>query len=192
MSYGDDIITQINSSYGKRTSKSRGYGRRLKPHFFCGNSIEGRCNIMTGEGEGDHPKDLAALLKEHGEQAIQCCIDTWNQLCPQYPLTNVTEVTRRKRWLFFGSDVVALEQDGSCGQISKIAFGINKRLTAKALRKHRDSPLIIVNCWICWDCGAEQVRGWSSHIVVDVVRGCVAQFPDITPSTPHVHCCPLP
>jgi hypothetical protein len=142
---------------------------------------------MIGENRG-----IATLLRDHGEQAIQCCINTWNQLCPLYPLTNLTEVIHRKRWLFLGPDVVTLEQNGRCGQISRIVFGINRRLTAKALRKYTDPPLIIVNCWICWNCGASRVRGWPSRIVVDVVKDCVAQFPDVVPATPHVYCCPLP
>jgi hypothetical protein len=146
---------------------------------------------MTGESEDDYRK-LAEVLRDDGGQAIQCCVNSWNQLCPQYPLTNTTEVIHRKRWLFSGSDVVALEQNRDCGQISRIAFGINKRLTAKAFRKHRNLPLVVVNCWICWNCGATRVRGWSNRIAVDIARDCIVQFPRIIPATPHVHCCPLP
>lgn len=149
--------------------------------------------IVTGEIAGNYPKDLAVLLKDYGGHAVQCCINAWNQLCPQCPLTNTTEVVNRKRWLFSGPDAVTLEQSADCGQISKIVLGINRRLTAKALRRGGDLPLIVVDCWIYWNCGTEQVRGWRpSCIVVDVAKGCVVRFPDIVPATPHVHFCPLP
>ncbi len=147
---------------------------------------------MTGGSVENCPENVRMLLRDHGDQAIQCCINAWNQLCPDYPLTNTTEVMHRKRWLFFGPDIVDLEQGGDCGQISRIAFGLNGRLTARAFRKHRDLPSVIVNCWIHWNCGETCVRGWSKHIAVDVMKDCVAQFPDVIPATPHVHCCPLP
>ena len=148
--------------------------------------------IVTGRSAKDDPKDAAALCRDRGDRAVQCCISEWNRLCPQYPLTNVTEVIHRKRWLFFGPDVCCLEQNGGCGQISRVTFGINRRLTARALRRQGNLPIIMLNCWICWNCGATQVRGWSNHIAIDVSRDCVVQFPHITPVTPHVYCCPLP
>ena len=143
-------------------------------------------------GVADHPKDSATLIQHYGEQAIQCCIDSWNQLCSMYPLSNVTEVVRRKRWLFCGSDVNVLEQREADGQISRITFGINRGLTARALQKSTDSSPVVVNCWIWWNCEGEQVRGWSDYIVVDITKNCVLRFPEITPATAHFHCCPLP
>ncbi len=140
----------------------------------------------------NHAKGYAALLEEHGEQAVRCCIDTWNQLCPRYPLTNVAEVARRKRWAFFGPDIVTLEQGGECGQISEITFGVSRRLSRSGLRRSTDSLLIIVNYSVYWNCGGTRVRGWSGRIVVDVEKDCVVQFPDVISVTPHVHWHPLP
>ena len=128
-----------------------------------------------------------APLKEYGEQAIQCCIDSWNRLCPQYPLTNVTAAKRRKRWSFVGPDVVTLEQAGDCGQISRITFGINGYASRSALRKRAEPPKITVNCWIHWNCEITRVRGWSDRIVVDIEKDCVVQFPNVVPMTPHIH-----
>jgi len=70
---------------------------------------------MMGESEDDYSRKPAVVIRDHGGQAIQCCVHSWNQLCPQYPLTNTTEVMHRKRWLFSGSDVVIFEQNGLRG-----------------------------------------------------------------------------
>ncbi len=147
---------------------------------------------LVEEGIADYPKDSATLIQHYGERAIQCCIDSWNQLYSQYPLSNLTEVLRRKKRLFYSSDVTVLEQGETPGRISRISFGINKRLTARALRRDGDSLLIAVNYRIWWNCEGDQVRGWSDHIMVDVTKDCVTQFPEITPATAHFHCCPLP
>ena len=148
--------------------------------------------MMAEESGVDYSKDHAVLLKNHTDQAIRCCINAWNQLCPQHPLTNLTKAVQRKRWWLFGSEVVVLEQSGDCGQISKITLGINKRHTRRTFRKYGDQLLMTVNCWICWNCGAERVRGWPDHIVVDVKGNCVVRFPDVARATPHVHWYPLP
>ena len=142
---------------------------------------------MTGESIVNNPKSYTALLEERDEQAIQCCINTWNQSCPQYPLMNTTEVAHRKRWFFSGSDVVTLEQTGECGHISRVTFGVNSRLTRSGLREHADSQLVTVNFWVSWNCESTRVRGWSDHIVVDVGEGRVVRFPEISAVTRHVH-----
>ncbi len=139
-----------------------------------------------------HSEELTALIRDHGDKAIRCCVDSWNELCPQHLLTNLTEVKHRKRWLFCGHDMTMLEEGGDYGEISKIAFEINEHLTSKALRRHKDSPVIILNCWIWWNFGKEQVHGWFNHITIDVIKDRVTQFPQIIPPTSHVHCCPLP
>ena len=150
--------------------------------------------IALTEGGGvDYSKNHSVFIRDHGEQAIQCCIDEWNKLCPQYQLTNMIEVMHRKRWLFHSHDVTVLKEGGGEGQISKIAFEVNEHLTAKALRKHKDSPIIVVDCCTWWDCGeCHETHGWSKHITVDVMAGHVSDFPEITPAAPHFFCCPLP
>ncbi len=147
---------------------------------------------LVKEGGVDYPKDAKTLIRDYGEQAIQCCIGEWNKLCPQYSLTNVTEVKHQKRRLFHTHDVAVLEEGGGPGQISRVAFEVNEHLTAKALRKHPDTPMIVLDCSIWWDWGTSQVHGWSSHIAVDVTKGHVTEFPEITPAAPHFYCCPLP
>ena len=147
---------------------------------------------LMRESGTDYPRNAHALVEEYGDQAIQCCIDSWNQLCPDHPLTNLTQMDHRRRWLFCGHDVTSLKEDGVFGEISKIAFEVNQHLTAKALHKHPDSPVIILNCWTWWNYGKEQVHGWLNHIEVDVVNGNVALFPEIAPPTPHSHSYPLP
>jgi hypothetical protein len=147
---------------------------------------------MAKEKMFSYANGCTAMLKKYGEQAVQCCINTWNQLCPDYPLTNLKEVTHRKRWVLFGSDVYILEQNGPCGHISKIVFGVNRRHTAKALQRNEDLPLMTLNCWIWWNCGENWVRGWSNRIVVDLAKNRVVDSIYAIPITPHVHWCPLP
>ncbi len=136
--------------------------------------------------------DSAIAFREYTDQAIRCCIDTWNQLCPQHPLMNLTEIVWRKRWSLSGSDIAVLEQSGECGQISKITFGVSRQLAQRTFLKHGDQLLVTVDCQICWNCGTERVRGWSNCIVVDIKGNRVVQFPDVTCVTPHFHWYPLP
>ena len=141
----------------------------------------------------DYFRDSAALIKDYGDKAIQCCISAWNELCPQHQLNNITEVMHGKRGIFHSHDVAILEEAGGYGQISKITFEVNGHLTAKYLRKYKDSPRIVVDCCTWWDCGdCKQTHGWSDHIVVDAMENCVTEFPEITPASPHFFCCPLP
>lgn len=134
------------------------------------------------EEGGDYPKDPATLIKNCGGKCIQCCLDSWNGLCPGHPLTNVTEVTHQKRWLLFGHDTTVLEEVGGYGEISKIAFEVNGHLTAKALQQNSGSPVIVLNCRIWWQCGIHhQVHDWLKHITMDVEKCCVENFPEIVP-----------
>lgn len=149
--------------------------------------------MITLTEEGDYPGDYKALIRDYGEEAIRCCIDSWNGLCPQYQLTNVTEVIHKKRGLFHSHDIEILEEEGGYGQISKISFEVNQHLTSKAFRKHKDSPQIVVDCCTWWDCGkCRETHGWKNHITVDVMKGCVTDFPEVNPASPHLFCCPVP
>jgi len=132
-----------------------------------------------------YPKSNAMLLKDYHDQAIQCCINSWNQLCPSYPLAKVTEVTKQKRLGLFGSDVAFIVKSGNGEEISRIVFEINNRLTARAFRKHHESLLVIVDFRIWWNYDGYLVRGWLNHIMVDVVNNCVVNFPQITPTSPY-------
>jgi hypothetical protein len=123
----------------------------------------------------------AVSLGDYGEKAIQCCINSWNRLYPQYSLKNLKKTATRKRWVFCGSNVVTVKEEGVCDQISKIVFGVNNRLTAK------DSSLVTVNCWIWWNCEGKSVRGWLEHIIVDIDKDRVVKFPNITPAISHIH-----
>lgn len=139
----------------------------------------------------DHAKNSAVFIQHYDDQAIQCCIDSWNKLCSLYPLVNVTEVVQRRRWLVFGPRVTVLKQGEELGEISRIAFSINRGLTAKVLQKNRDSSLIVVDCLTWWNCEDNQARGWPDRIVVDAERNCVTQFPEIVPAKSCLYCYPL-
>ena len=145
--------------------------------------------VLAKEGEIDYSKNPSAFIRDYSDQAIQCCIKSWNELCPEHQLTNLTEVTHRKKWIFFGHDIAILEECKEEGEISKIVFEINEYLTAKAIRKNPDSPVMVLNCWTWWNCEHHQVHGWMDRITVDVMNGCVTNFPEISPATPHVHFC---
>lgn len=147
---------------------------------------------MTKDRRTHHQKDHESLIKEYGDQAIKCCINSWNQLCPKHQIANLTEMEHRKRWLFCGHEVTSLKEEGASGEISKLILEVNEHLTKKALRKHPESSVIVLNCWTWWNYEKEQVHGWLDHIEVDVEKGCVTQFPEIAPPTPHVHVYPLP
>lgn len=146
---------------------------------------------MAMEGVTEYSINAKKLIEDYGDQAIQCCVNEWNQLCSEHPLTNVTKIAHQKRWRFFGHDVAVLEEDGACGEICKIELEINQHLTAKAIRKHPDSPVIVLNCRTWWNCEEEKVHGWSYHIEIDVMKCCITQFPEIIPVTPHVYSYPL-
>ena len=147
---------------------------------------------MTREVGTDYPKDVDTLIKDYGDEAIRCCISSWNQLCPHHPLTNVTEILHRNRYRFYGHDVSLLKEEGTRGEISEIAFDVNKHLTAKALRKHPDSPIVVLNCRTWWNYGTGEARGWTGHIEVDVAEGCVKKFPEVIPVTQHSDLWPIP
>ena len=147
---------------------------------------------MAQEKGINEPEDPAKLIKDYGDQVIKCCINSWNQLCPQHQLTNLEEMTRRKRWLFCGHEVTSLKEEGARGEISKLMLEVNEHLTRKALRKHPDSPVIILNCWTWWNYGREQVHGWLEHIEVDIEKGCVTKFPEILAPAPHMYVYPSP
>jgi hypothetical protein len=147
---------------------------------------------MAKEGGKDYPKDPVTLIKEYGDQAIKCCINSWNQLCPQHQLTNLTDMIHEKHRLLLGHEVTSLKEDGTRGEISKLMLEVSQHLTKKALRKNPDSPVIVLNCWTWWNYEIEQVHGWSNHIEVDVKKGCVIEFPEIVPPTPHLHSYPCP
>lgn len=147
---------------------------------------------MAKENVMSYANGRTAMHKKYSEQAVQCCISKWNQLCPDYPLTNVKEVTQRRRWILFGPDVFTFEQNGPCGHISKIVFGIDRKHATKALQRNGDLPLMTLNCRIWWNCGENRVRGWSNHIVVDLAENRVVNSIRVIPVTPHVHWCPLP
>jgi hypothetical protein len=132
-----------------------------------------------------YTKDNEMLLKNCHERAIQCCIDSWNQICPEHPLSNITKVAKQKQWRLFNSGIAIVVKSGNKGDVSKIVFEINNKLTAKAFRKHHESQLVVVNCRIWWNYDGYLVRGWIDHIVVDAVNNKVVDFPQITPSFPY-------
>lgn len=140
----------------------------------------------------DYTESPATFVQHYGDQAIQCCIDSWNKLCSSHPLANVTQAVQRRRWLVFGPRVTVLKQGEELGEISKIAFSVNGGLTARILRENKDSSLVVVNCLTWWNREDNQVRSWPDQIVVDIEKNCVTQFPEIAPAESCLYCCPLP
>jgi len=122
----------------------------------------------------------AVSIGDYREKAIQCCIDSWNQLYPQYSLKSLKKTSTRKRWVFCGTKAVTIEEEGVCDQISKIVIGLNNRLTA------RDSSLVTVNCCIWWNCERKSIHGWLEHTEVDINKNRVVKYPDIAPAVSHI------
>ena len=147
---------------------------------------------MIREERTEYPRDAAALINLYEDEAIRCCIDSWNQLCSEHPLTNATEVAHRKRFRFCGHNVAMFRADEICGEISKVAFEANKHLTAKALKENPDLPVMVLNCWTWWRCESGNVRGWIGHIEIDVAKRCVTQFPEIHSAIHHLELWPVP
>ena len=139
----------------------------------------------------DYTESSAIVAQHHGHEAIQCCIDSWNKLCSRHQLVNVTEAVQRRKWLVCGPRVTILKQGEELGEISKIAFSINRKLTAKVLQENKGLSLIVVSCLTWWNREDNEVRGWPDQIVVDTERNCVTQFPEIAPAKSCLYCYPL-
>ena len=130
-------------------------------------------------------ESCSTLTQTDKDQAIQVCINTWNQFCPEYPIEKSAKIIKQKRWLSFGHDVTVIKMSEKNSEISKIIFDIDNRLTAKALRKHGESTKIFVSCRIWWNYDGYRVRGFLDHIEFDVTKGCIACFPQIIPVYPY-------
>ena len=146
---------------------------------------------MTTDKKIEYPQKVSEFIREYGDYAIKCCIDSWDQICHQYQIKNLTNTAHRKRWWFCGGDATFLSQNGTCAEISKVAFEVNKHHTAKAFRKHPEPPVIVLTCWTWWNCGTKQVRGGYSHIEVDVEKGRIVNSPKIAPAAPHISLWPV-
>ena len=147
---------------------------------------------LTANGKIEYPRKVSEFIKEYGDQAIKRCVDSWDQTSPQHQIKDLTNMAHGKRWWFCGGDTTFLSQNGICIEISKVAFEVNKHLTAKALRKHPESPVIVLAYWTWWNCGKKQVRGWCGHIEVNVETGRVIDLPGMSPATPHISLWPVP
>ncbi len=146
---------------------------------------------LVEERFADYAEGSAVASRHHGHEAIQCCIDSWNRLCSLHPLVNVIETVQRRKWLVCGPRVTVLKQGEELGEISKIAFSINGRLTEEIRQENRRLSLIVVDCVTWWNCEDNVVRGWPEQIVVDTERNCVIQFPEIVPAESCLYCYPL-
>jgi hypothetical protein len=127
----------------------------------------------------------STLTQTYKDQAIQVCINKWNQFCPEYPIEKSAKIIKQKHWLPFGHDVTVIEMSEKNDEISKIIFDIDNKLTAKALRKHSEPTKIFVSCRIWWNYKGYRVRGFLDHIEFDVTKGNITRFPQIIPVYPY-------
>jgi hypothetical protein len=130
-------------------------------------------------------ENFTTFIRTYEEQAIQCCIKTWNQFCSEYPIKSNYKITKKKRILSIGNDINIIDMANANGDISKISFSVDNRITMKSLRKNDDSPKIFVACRIWWNYDGYKVRGWLDHIEFDVSKDCITQFPQIRPIYPY-------
>ena len=70
-------------------------------------------------------ESCSTLTQTDKDQAIQVCINTWNQFCPEYPIEKSVKIIKQKRWLPFGHDVTVIKMSEKNSEISKIIFDID-------------------------------------------------------------------